>query len=79
MPRRCHPPAEISSDGPCCHNRDPHMTTSPHAGIGCRFAIATAVAERIVYLDGRLDFTELSSSQLIAAARQIIRERVEER
>ena len=37
------------------------------------------VAERIVYLDGRLDFTELSSSQLIAAARQIIRERVEER
>jgi hypothetical protein len=55
------------------------MTTSPHAGIGCRFAIATAVAERIVYLDGRLDFTELSSSQLIAAARQIIRERVEER
>ena len=36
-------------------------------------------AERIVYLDGRLDFTELSSSQLIAAARQIIRERVEER
>ena len=37
------------------------------------------VAERIVYLDGRLDFTELSSSQLIAAARQIIRERVGER
>ena len=37
------------------------------------------VAERIVYLDGRLDFTELSSSQLIAAARQIIRERVQER
>ncbi len=37
------------------------------------------VAERIVYLDGRLDFTELSSSQLVAAARQIIRERVEER
>jgi hypothetical protein len=35
------------------------------------------VAERIVYLDGRLDFTELSSSKLIAAARQIIRERVE--
>jgi hypothetical protein len=37
------------------------------------------VAERIVYLDGRLDFIELSSSQLIAAARQIIRERVQER
>ena len=36
------------------------------------------VAERIVY-DGRWDFTELSSSKLIAAARQIIRERVEER
>jgi hypothetical protein len=34
------------------------------------------VAERIVYLDGRWDFTELSSSKLIAAARQIIRERV---
>jgi hypothetical protein len=29
MARRCHSPAEISSDGPCCHNRDPHMTTSP--------------------------------------------------
>jgi hypothetical protein len=27
------------------------------------------VAERIVYLDGRWDFTELSSSKLIAAAR----------
>jgi hypothetical protein len=37
------------------------------------------VAERIVYLDGRWDFTELSSSKLIAAARQIIRERVEGR
>lgn len=36
------------------------------------------VAERIVYLDGRLDFTQPSSSQLIAAARQIIREPVEE-
>ena len=35
------------------------------------------VAERIVYLDGRWDFTELTSSKLIAAARQIIRERVE--
>ena len=34
------------------------------------------VAERIVYLDGRWDFTELSSSKLLAAARQIIRERV---
>jgi hypothetical protein len=37
------------------------------------------VAERIVYLDGRWDFTELSGSKLIATARQIIRERVEER
>jgi hypothetical protein len=37
------------------------------------------VAERIIYLDGRWNFTELSSSKLIAAARQIIRERVEER
>ena len=36
------------------------------------------VAERIVY-DGRWDFTELSSSTLIAAARQIIRERVKGR
>jgi hypothetical protein len=36
-------------------------------------------AERIVYHDGRWDFTELSSSKLIAAARQIIRERVEGR
>ena len=35
------------------------------------------VAERIVYFDGRLDFTELGSSMLLAAARQIIRERVE--
>ena len=37
------------------------------------------VAERIVYLDGRWDFTELSGSKLIFTARQIIRERVEER
>jgi hypothetical protein len=35
------------------------------------------VAERIVYRDGRWNFTELSGSKLIAAARQIIRERVE--
>jgi hypothetical protein len=35
------------------------------------------VAERIIYLDGRWDFTELTRSKLIAAARQIIRERVE--
>ena len=37
------------------------------------------IAERIIYLDGRWNFTELSSSKLIAAARQIIRERVEGR
>ena len=37
------------------------------------------VAERTIYLDGRWDFTELSSSKLIAAARQTIRERVEGR
>ena len=37
------------------------------------------VAERIVYFDGRWDFSELSSSKLIATARQIIRERVERR
>jgi hypothetical protein len=37
------------------------------------------VAERIVYFDGRWDFTELSGSKLIATAPQIIRERVEER
>jgi hypothetical protein len=35
------------------------------------------VAERIVYFDGRLDFSQLSRSTLLAAARQIIRERVE--
>jgi hypothetical protein len=35
------------------------------------------VAERIVYHDGRWNFTELSSSKLIAAARQIIRERMQ--
>ena len=35
------------------------------------------VAERMVYHDGRWDYNELSSSKLIAAARQIIRERVE--
>jgi hypothetical protein len=35
------------------------------------------VAARIVYFDGRLDFTELSRSTLLAAARQVIRERVE--
>jgi hypothetical protein len=33
------------------------------------------VAERIVYFDGRLDFSEMGSSTLLAAARQI-RERV---
>jgi hypothetical protein len=37
------------------------------------------VAERFGYLDGRWNFTELSSSKLIAAARQIIRERREGR
>ena len=37
------------------------------------------IAERIVYLDGRWNFSELSRSKLIAAARQIIRERVEGR
>jgi hypothetical protein len=37
------------------------------------------VAERIVYFDGRWDFAKLTSSKLIVAARQIIRERVEER
>jgi hypothetical protein len=35
------------------------------------------VAERIVYFDGQLDFTELSRSTLLATARQIIRERVQ--
>jgi len=30
-----------------------------------------------VYFDGRWNFTELSTSKLIAAARQIIRERIE--
>jgi hypothetical protein len=35
------------------------------------------VAERIVYHDRRWDFTGLSRSRLIAAARQIIRERVQ--
>jgi hypothetical protein len=34
------------------------------------------VAERIIYFDGQLDFTELSRSTLLATARQIIRERV---
>jgi hypothetical protein len=33
------------------------------------------VAERIIYYDGRWDFTELSSSRLIAGARQIISDR----
>jgi hypothetical protein len=35
------------------------------------------IAERIVYFDGRLDFTELTRPTLLAAARRIIRERVE--
>jgi len=34
------------------------------------------VAERIVYFDGRWDFNGLGTSRLLAAARQIIRERV---
>jgi hypothetical protein len=37
----------------------------------------SAVAERIVELDGRWNSAELSSSKLFDAARQIIRERVE--
>jgi hypothetical protein len=37
------------------------------------------LAERIVHFDGRLNFTELSSSRLLAAALQIIPERVEGR
>ena len=37
----------------------------------------SAVAERIVELDGRWSGAELSSSKLFDAARQIIRERVE--
>jgi hypothetical protein len=38
-----------------------------------------AVAERIVEVDGRWNSTELTFSKLIAVARQIIRERVEEK
>jgi hypothetical protein len=37
----------------------------------------SAVAERIVELDGRWNSAELSSSKLFDVARQIIRERVE--
>lgn len=35
------------------------------------------VAERIVHHDGRWNWADLSSSKLIATARQIIRERIE--
>ena len=67
---------------PNCH--DLPMSDVDWLALWAEFAQATdnkqlEVAERIVYLDGRWDFTELSSSKLIAAARQIIRERVEER
>ena len=60
------------------------MTGVDWLALWAEFAQATdneqlEVAERIVYFDGRWDFTELSSSKLIATARQIIRERVEER
>ena len=46
------------------------------ACIGAEFAQAVdneqlEVAERIIYLDGRWNFTELSSSKLIAAARRV--------
>jgi hypothetical protein len=37
------------------------------------------VAERTVYFDGRWDFSEVSSSRLLATARQIIRERASRR
>jgi hypothetical protein len=60
------------------------MSNVDWLALWAEFAEATdnkqiVVAERIVYHDGRWDFTELSSSKLIAAARQIIRERVEGR
>jgi hypothetical protein len=59
-----------------------HMSDVDWLALWVEFAQATdnkqiEVAERIVYFDGRLDFTELGSSTLLAAARQIIRERVE--
>jgi hypothetical protein len=60
------------------------MSSVDWLALWAEFAEATdneqlEVAERIVYFDGRWDFTELSGSKLIATARQIIRERVEER
>jgi hypothetical protein len=58
------------------------MTDVDWLALWSEFAQATdnqqlEVAERIVYHDGRWDFNELSSSKLIAAARQIIRERMQ--
>jgi hypothetical protein len=60
------------------------MSDADWLALWIEFAQATdneqiGVAERIVYFDGRWDFAELSSSKLIAAARQIIRERVKGR
>ncbi len=60
------------------------MTDVDSLGLWVEFAQATDnnqlnVAERIIYPDSRWDFKEPSSSKLIAAARQIIRERVEGR
>ena len=60
------------------------MTGVDWRALWAEFAQATdneqlEVAERTVYFDGRWDFAELSSSKLIAAARQIIRERVKGR
>jgi hypothetical protein len=60
------------------------MTGVDWLALWAEFAQATGnkqieIAECIIYLDGRWDFDQLSSSKLIAAARQIIRERVEGR
>ncbi len=60
------------------------MTGVDWLALWAEFAQATdneqlEVAERTVYFDGRWDFAELSSSKLIAAARQSIRERVKGR
>jgi hypothetical protein len=46
MPRRCHSPAEISSDRPRCHNRNSHLTTlrlhSETVDMGCARVIFTS-------------------------------------
>ena len=82
-----HSSARILAADSAAPISSPSLVASPMSDVDwfalwSEFAQATdnkqlEVAERIVYFDGRWNFSELSGSKLIGAARQIIRERVE--